>query len=589
MNLGKTDRLRRSAQFLRTDFDKRLLVIVGVGLILAAPCLLKGFPLYADDSVQHAIYYTQFSKQLWAGDLYPRWLQGMNRGFGSPAFYFYPPIAYYLTSPLRLLFNDSQAWIQLGISAAVAICASGVSAYVWLKQSFDRRSALVAAICYMALPYHLNVDLYTRAAFAELWTFVWMPLVLCAVDCLIAKRLAGAAGLAVSYALLIMTHLPTTLIFSLVPIAYAFYHAPPRRRIRVVGLTLGAMLLGLGLSAVYLFPALAMQRFAFISDLTAGHFYYEKWFLFTKLKWSGERSELFRIALNVSGLACLAFVVSRFGSNSAIRKRATFWIAIAVGCFLMMTPLSKPVWGALSALQRVQFPWRFNAVLSLATAALIACAIASIKKFSIPVLIFLILASLLFFSWLQEARLQSRRVYPSQSAVETVAKEQNKWLEQSSDQAEFRPRWVVSTSEAELELLLQRFGQSNGLPVATMLRGVGTVAIDSWKPREIGLQVDSTDGAVINLSQFYFPGWGARLDNIQSLEVRPSLPGGLVSVTVPAGKHSVSVQLGRKAPELLGQVVSGLSLLILLVLTWYYSVRKSRPEAIGSVDRFASE
>ena len=33
--------------------------------------------------------------QLWSGELYPRWLLGMNSGFGSPTFFVYGPLPYY--------------------------------------------------------------------------------------------------------------------------------------------------------------------------------------------------------------------------------------------------------------------------------------------------------------------------------------------------------------------------------------------------------------------------------------------------------------------------------------------------------------
>src|SRR5215813_7003657 len=103
-----------------------ILVIVLAGIILTAPVLVYGIPFFSDDAVtHHAVWYVRFSEQLWDGDLYPRWLMGMNNGLGSPVFFFYPPLLFFVTSLLRPFFRgDSHGWDQLGLSASAALIAS---------------------------------------------------------------------------------------------------------------------------------------------------------------------------------------------------------------------------------------------------------------------------------------------------------------------------------------------------------------------------------------------------------------------------------------------------------------------------------
>ena len=153
-------------------------LIIGVGLVLSLPLIFYGFPFHIPD-VQHAIWYSHFSSQLWAGEFYPRWLIGMNGGLGAPTFFYYAPVPYYLTALLKPFFaQDTQGWHQLGISATIALAASGVCAYLWLTKIASQKAAFVAALFYMAMPYHLATNVYDRGAFAEIWTFVWMPLIL---------------------------------------------------------------------------------------------------------------------------------------------------------------------------------------------------------------------------------------------------------------------------------------------------------------------------------------------------------------------------------------------------------------------------
>jgi len=177
-----------------------LVAIAGVGIVLTLPVLILGVPLFSDDGVTHAMWYTHFSGQLWSGDFYPRWLMNMNSGLGSPVFFYYPPVPFFLTSLLRPLFtNDSQGWHQVGVSCSIAIIASGFAAYLWLKDIGDHFSAMVAAVLYMAMPYHLG-DVYVRGSLSEIWAFVWMPLILFFTNRIVhGRRLAPPSRFGTSF------------------------------------------------------------------------------------------------------------------------------------------------------------------------------------------------------------------------------------------------------------------------------------------------------------------------------------------------------------------------------------------------------
>ncbi len=136
------------------------------------------------------------------------------------------------------------------------------------------RRRAVAAILYMWMPYHLAIDFYARGAFAELCAFVWMPLILFAVVRLVTGGRFGFVGLSAAYAGLCLTHLPVTLMLSLVPPAYAFCRAARERKMGATFQTLAAMILGASLAAVYLLPALLTQTDVSLTDMRGGYFYY---------------------------------------------------------------------------------------------------------------------------------------------------------------------------------------------------------------------------------------------------------------------------------------------------------------------------
>src|SRR5437879_919240 len=113
--------------------------VIGFGLTM--PTALCGY--HKGDTI-HLVWAKHFSEQFWAGELYPRWLFRMNSGLGSPTFYFYGPIPYYFTAVIYAFIPDNPyGWLQTGLSAALALGASGVTAYIWLSFVTNRFAAYI--------------------------------------------------------------------------------------------------------------------------------------------------------------------------------------------------------------------------------------------------------------------------------------------------------------------------------------------------------------------------------------------------------------------------------------------------------------
>ena len=557
--------IRRQSGSYRVDYH--MLVVIVAGLVISLPCLLYGFPFYGDDSPFTAVFYQEFSRLVWTGDPYPRWLEKLNGGLGSPTAYYYAPLTYWVTSLVKPLFrNDLEGWRQLGLSTCVAIVGSGVAGYLWLKSIAGRTGALVGSLTYLILPYHAAIDVYIRGAFAETWTFFWTPIVLLAAHRLITGRRCAFPMLALSYAALVLTHLPTVVVFSIIPLAYVLYVSPAGEKKRFLIRTIVAMALGVGVSAIYVLPALSMQKFMFqMTEGMGGRYYFANWFLFTGLRWSGRYSAYFFAAIGPMLLAILAWIVA-INSLNENRRQAVFWFAIAVCSFAMMTPVSKYVWQFAPTLQKLQFPFRFNTALSLAVAALIALAF-SHWRWQPRSITFAIIAVLLALSWIFTFARASYFAYPNHYVDQGVIDSVHRRLQQHRDDKEFRPRWVVSTEEKELDSLLARIGTSDGdLTKLRVTEGQAKTTIENWTARKVVFDSDSPTGAAINVSRFYFPGWSVRVDSSEWRATEPSKPGGLISLKVPPGLHRVELQLLKRRPEIAGQLISVISLLILLML-----------------------
>lgn len=566
-----------------------ILGIVAIGLILTLRITSGGIFEAMDLVAWHLKWSKHFSEQFWAGDLYPRWLEGMNAGLGSPTFFFYGPIPYYFSSLFDPLFaNDPQGWHQLGLSATLALTASGLTAYIWLRSITSKNAAFISSILYMVLPYHLAVDLYCRFALGEFWTFVWIPLILYFSTKLISGHKFSLIGFAVSYALLIMTHLITVLIFSIVPVCYIFFLSVRRQRKKAL-ISLGvATILGIGLSAIYLLPAMTTQKYVSMNTIMEGEFFYGNNFLFEASKFYSSKFYLYigLQTLLMGGLACCAFFMARIHPVVHCRRESTYWIAIAMVALLMTLPLSRPIWEIFSVLQRIQHPWRFNIVLIVANTALLALAISSLKK---PVNL---LTNKLFATgtFLVTSLLLSGAIiiyiYTSQALYTYTVLEKpidvDKTLEISFDAGEYRPKWVpVEIFQPDI---IAQLGKSS--PKAWVSVGQGNLSIQQWKPRNIVLQTNATTDVVLTFHQFYYPGWKAKLDGkLQLLPVQPSEKEGLLRIEVPSGQHEVRVTLDAGVEERAGQIISAVFALITLFSVFCF--RKVGRDLVSFDSRFA--
>jgi hypothetical protein len=603
-----------------------ILAIFIVGLLLTLPAIVNG-SLNGHDFPLHLRWTKYFVAQFWSGDLYPRWLMEMNAGFGSPTFFYYPPIPYYVASLFKPLFaNNTGGWYPLVSSALVALIASGWAAYLWLRTISHRNAALISSIIYMALPYHLAIDLYTRFSFAEYWTFVWIPLILYFTQKIIVGHKANSIGLAVSYALLIMTHLPTLVIFAGFPFLYIFFTTVGRQRIKALIYMVAALVLGLGLSAVFWLPALTTQDYVSLDFISQGPFLYLNNFLFLP---NLPKAELWRYlevtSLVSGGLSFCAFLITRINSAKTFRRESNYWLAVTIVAIFMMLPLSQPIWMVLPPLQKVQFPWRFGTVLTVATTALLALGLSTQpmqfgnkgnernlsigyllvgglllsgillayqKKFYTPlsslILVFIVISlsflltliktpvtrlnkkpmiigSLLVVSLLISGYFPIKGgLYKPGEPKTPIEVSQKLEKEIDRDAMEYRPPevpWEVYDVSA-LSKIAQNY------PKASVITGEGSVSVKQWKPRSIILETQGKTNLGLELKQFYYPGWAAKIKSkSNSLAVQPSPQKGLVNVkNIPSGGHEVIVMLKAGRKELLGRIISVISVLAAFVL-----------------------
>lgn len=529
-----------------------ILSVAVVAMLGALPVVLFGLPM-GHDGITHASWQTQFYHELASGTFYPRWLPNSDYGTGSPVFFFYPPLAHYMASLVTLLLGtEPSIFIRLGIAAAVFYLASGMAFYAMARVWFSPIASVLGAVAYLVLPYHYGIDLWTRVAYAEFAAYAITPLVFWA-QFRISKRLARIAALALAYGALILTHLPSALILSCVMAGHALAQAIYTRSAALLLPTGCGMVLGLVLTAVYLLPALSLQYLTNISALWMGRRHYSEHFLFH----GSSKAFLADIQTMLLVTTAAGVAVSVYVCVSRPRQRAVALalLAASVACWILMTPISQPLWRVLPILYKIEFPWRLGIVIDLLTALAIAMASAVALESSrrLPIVAMALLVAALgsaniLFMWQGHYGQQSFR-RPAQ-----VAEVQN----------------VIGNGQNTAEYqLVRQIGKRPSDPsqwAAPAQIDVGQVRVAAWQNRRIVLQVSTETAATLTIRQNFVPLWQARASDGTSLTVAPSRDSGLLQVKVPKGETEVRLILDEPASERIGYGVTIFGLIAILAM-----------------------
>jgi len=227
-------RLRRGAQWLGALLPQ--LLALAVAALAVAPALrVAGIVATraAGDSPFLLQRVHQMAAAISAGHLPPRWMPDAAYGLGYPFWNYYGPLAYFVAGGIVVLGGGYVGAIK--VSGLVAYLAAAAGAYRLARETWGSRAAgLLGSAAYTLAPYHL-VNLYVRGdALSELASYALYPWVLVAVDRAVSRRSAGAAaGLALAWALLLVSHNISALLFAPVAAAYAAWRLWPtgvRRR-----------------------------------------------------------------------------------------------------------------------------------------------------------------------------------------------------------------------------------------------------------------------------------------------------------------------------------------------------------------------
>jgi hypothetical protein len=528
----------------------------------------------------------QMAQALRAGAFPVRWMPEAAYGLGYPAYHYYAALPYYLSALGHLGGLGVLGGIKL--AQALGCLLAGGAAYGLARAwGLGRPGALLASAAYSYAPFHL-VNLYVRGdALSEFWAMALFPLLLW-LALLAARRatLGRLLGLSLSYAALIVTHNISALIFTpFLGLWMLALHGQALRRREWGPLlaNLGALALGLALSAWFWLPALADRDLVQLHEQTTGYFHYAGHFSGLDLvqrallfdytltyEQNPFRMGLVQALLIVAGLVVLAVRWRRLGRVA--RLGAALAAATLAATTFLMTPLSEPIWRYLPLLEYAQFPWRLLSIQALAGALLAGALPDALGRRWAAWLAGGALAVLLAVTGL--ARLDVDRLALEEADItpyrlmlyEAYSGNVGGTVRYEFLPAEMWPRPYVSGVLLNQGAKPAPLALSGALESAELL--ARTAVGETWRLRlgAEGLIAFHTTG---------WPGWRAAIGELAyPVQTLPGL--GLVGVYLPSGEHVLTLTLGDTRAARWSERLALLAALAWLGLLAYALAREPR-------------
>ncbi|NLE75486.1 MAG: hypothetical protein GX605_01880 [Chloroflexi bacterium] len=556
---------------------------LGLVLLLSLPGVARlAAPGYfnAIDSLLHLYRLMGLDQALQGGVVYPRWFPSFAFGYGQPVLNFYGPLAYYLGQALVLLGADLVAAAKGAY--ALSFLAAGPAMYLLARQVFagQRLPAMAAALAYVYAPYHLT-DLVVRGALAELLAMAWLPLILWAAGRVaLGGRPAHLLALAGGLAGLVVTHSLSLLLLAPALALYLLGLWAAAGRVQGLGRLTAAGLLALGLTAFYWLPLVTESGYV---GLALGHSagyrdhlaplssFVASEPLYRYAPYQSTAAEhltsLWLLALALPGAALAASRRAARGTRWALAAL----LAMALGGLFMTLQVSLPLWQALEPLLAfLQYPWRFQAVVSLGLAGLVGGGVALASRAHAPrplawgvaaaasaILAVHALGALPPAALpLAAAEVTHQRMWAEERAVGQIG---STWT------GEYLPLWVREQRWAIGRSWLDSGGPD--LEEANAPRAPDQLRLVGHRPLQLQAAVTCRQPCTLILHQFHYPGMGALLGG-QRLAARPYGALGLAAIDLPAGQHQVSAGLFPTAAQKAGSAVSLAALALTAFLTW---------------------
>jgi len=600
-------------------FDPYLILLILFSLFAIGPLFAPGYFWGAHDG-RHSVYFLfEFDRSIQDGIFYPRWAPDYTFGYGYPMFNIYAPGSLYASEALHLLGFDFVTATK--IVFALAIVLSGVAMFAFIKRlTGSSQAAFLSGLVYVYVPYHI-VDVYVRAALAESVALIFLPLALWGFyETVVHPSRVTIVAAALAFAAMMFSHNGVAMLFTVVlgiwvlflmlgelrrvfHVSRFTFYAALEKFIRLGLPALAALLLGLGIVAVFFIPAV-LEYQSVRTDQWLGNYYdytnhFAYFFQLFSPTWGfgisnpGPVDDMsFQLGVVPVLLAIFSIVaIARNPRNT--RRFWVFFLAMLVFVAGLMLPFSLPLWGILGPiLSFAQFPWRLLTLTMIPLAAL-AGAIALTQEpdenapgLALPIVLLGLLIVLGSFPYLTAQMI----LEPKEGPVSILGLFR---FQQSAGEMTGATAWVKEIPDWSPMADVYFAGKK-------LKSKIDYTHIDADKVW-IGVLPDFTgfhangeqivyhaqEDTTISFNTFYYPGWRAYLTKPRTTEiirelqidVAPDDDLGRIRVHIPQGQEQwLLLRFDDTPPRVIGNWVSATSILLALGLVFWDVCNKRRSE-----------
>ncbi|MCK6625600.1 MAG: hypothetical protein L6R45_10545 [Anaerolineae bacterium] len=671
--------------------DYGLLLALLLPLFAIIPLLTHaGLPNTADGPA-HLMRQVELNQAWQEGNFYPRWGRDLAFGHGMPIFSYAPPALYQLTQ----LFHLSGLPLDAAMKAVLVFdfLLYSLGMFLFARRLFGPYPALVAAALYVYAPYRLR-ESYIQGNYGQFTGLAFYPLILWAFHGLITTRRPGyLVAAAVTLAGLLFSHNISFMLFAPMFGAYLLFlliltpgdeartrggedtrrrgheetrtrrdeetkkHTThqrkaspwdaPRTTLHISRLTLplAALLLGLGLAAIFWLPAFGERHEIQLAGITRGFFDFRENFISLSeffappfpLDLAAINPE-FPLSLGLPqiigagiGLVCL-LLVSLFSlkkqasqpKNQPEDNRSPYSLpptpysllhALFFAFFLFLytflaLPQSQPLWEAIPLLELAEFPWRMlgPAIFCASLIAAFGFTIYDLRftiykspgsqphtakpnsnflflfsNFHLPSSIFYPPSSILYLlAIFLTIALNAYYLYPSQFIVwgtpgpaDAFAYEVTSGAIGTTSTGEFLPRHAHQHPQPDALWPDYAAGRPpQKIDPATLPPGA-TVETIARRAESDTFRINTPQDFIATVRTLYWPGWQVYL-NGQPIPFTVTDPTGLIQFPLPAGDHTLTLQLESTPLRTTGQWLTLLSAATLIIISAFGLKRTSK-------------
>ncbi len=518
------------------------------------------------------------SQAIRGGEFPPRISPNLGFGYGYPFFNFYPSFAYYVGGIFYLIGFSLITSTKLMIVTSFVF--SAVFMYLFVKELFGKTAGIISAVAYTYASYHA-VDVYVRGAFAESFSFVFIPLLFYASYKLaitlkykyVVLGSIAVAGLVISHNLVALMSFPFIAIWLL----YLLVISSSKKKFFLFSIFL--FTIGLGLSSYFWMPSYFERNSTLVNILTSELANYSLHFVCTYQLWDsmwgyggsipscydGISFEVGKLVLLLSFAAALASVTKLvfFKNNKSenlIRMSyiLLFFFMLCISIFLMVK-FSRPIWDLIVPLWYIQFPWRFLIFASFFSSILAGSIISFIKNQKIQVGMAIgIIILLISFNF---PKFTPERFFNADDNYYTNY-EKIRW-ETSSLAYEYVPKGV-KTKKSNIGTTLVDINKNEiASRSAEVKRGEISykeiVNKTYYKKFEVSALTDGT----LQINTYSFPGWKVFL-NGREHKYKDNNKLKLIQIDLEKGKYVVEAHFLNTPIRSIGNFISGISIIVLI-------------------------